>query len=140
MARIGSCFRETISMNAIHYHIEIKEPHKHCIKTTAIFGVDDNEYLDVSIPAWIPGAYLIEDFCRNIINQKARDEKGKLLPCDQVEKGTWRIMTGNRKQVKVTYNLYANELHDHSCHVDESHAYITCDLAFDGYRSVFHAL
>ncbi|OGL47308.1 MAG: hypothetical protein A2161_22625, partial [Candidatus Schekmanbacteria bacterium RBG_13_48_7] len=111
-------------MKAVEYLIRIKEPHTHIIKVTAIFPVSDDKIIEISLPAWIPGSYLIQDYCKNIINLQAYDEKQKPLLCIQLAKGTWRIEAGNRKNIFVSYDLYAGELHDHSCHLDAYHAHL----------------
>ena len=95
-------------MRQVEYTIQIKEPHTHNVRVKGDFPVLEGEHQDLSMPTWIPGAYMIADFCKNVIRFEATDEKGKELPTTQVAKGTWRVRPGKAKRISARRMIRAS--------------------------------
>jgi len=70
---------------------------------------------------------LQREFARNIQDFDPRDESGKSLKWEKIDKGTWRVETGTSSNaphaIAVHYRVYANELSVRTSHLDASHAY-----------------
>lgn len=77
--------------------------------------------LTLSMPAWIPGSYMIRDFARNIVSLSAFDADGPVA-LEQLDKQTWRL-AASTGPVKVCYQVYAWDLSVRSAHLDITHAY-----------------
>ena len=81
--------------------------------------------IDLVLPAWTPGSYLIRDFSRHVGDLAATDRRGRRLPIEKVEKARWRVSLGaiSRGPVRVRYRVYAHDLTVRTSHLDDSHAY-----------------
>jgi predicted metalloprotease with PDZ domain len=77
--------------------------------------------LILSMPAWIPGSYMIRDFARNLISIGATDSSGP-VPIDKLDKQTWRLACAGGP-VTLSYQVYAWELSVRSAHLDRTHGY-----------------
>ncbi|EGM69569.1 protease, putative [Shewanella sp. HN-41] len=62
----------------IHYQITPVDPKAHLFAVT--MTVSEPKAVQVfSLPAWLPGSYMVRDFAKNIIELKATDETGHPL-------------------------------------------------------------
>src|SRR5476651_2795507 len=73
-----------------------------------ITGLKQNA-LDLKMPVWTPGSYLIREFAKNIEAFSA-NISGKIVASPKINKNTWRINTKNIAEVTVRYRVYANEI------------------------------
>jgi predicted metalloprotease with PDZ domain len=62
---------------------------------------------DFKMPAWTPGYYRIMDYARNILNFRAEDGSGKVLPWEKTAKATWRVKAGQAAVIEISYDVYA---------------------------------
>jgi len=63
--------------------------------------------MDIKMPAWTPGYYMILDLAKYVINFKAVDDHGNELVFRKTDKSTWRVETGNNPVIKVSYDVFA---------------------------------
>ena len=77
--------------------------------------------LTLSMPAWIPGSYMIRDFARNVGCLTATGAFGPLAVV-KLDKQTWRV-DGVRGPLSIHYEVHAWELTVRSAHLDRTHGY-----------------
>ncbi len=82
----------------------------------------------VSLPAWIPGSYMIRDFSKNILELSAISE-GRSLCVKRIDKSTWEIEEC-AGPIDLTYEVYAWDLSVRSAHLDSTHAYFNGTSVF----------
>ena len=80
--------------------------------------------VEVKMPAWRPGRYVIQNYSRYVINFAARTPDGRKLPFVKVDKDTWRIVTMGSEDVVAEYQNYANVLDAGESYLDETEAYL----------------
>ncbi|MFN0133923.1 MAG: M61 family metallopeptidase [Phycisphaerales bacterium] len=81
--------------------------------------------LEVSLPVWRPGRYVVLDPAQTLRDLTAEAADGQLLASEKTDKSTWLVSTGGRDEVVVRYRVYANSLADRTRHVDDSHAFLS---------------
>ena len=81
--------------------------------------------LDLVLPAWTPGSYLVRDFARHVRSVTAFDAKGRPLHVEKVDKARWRVTLEENSGalLVVRYTVYAHELSVRTSHLDGTHAY-----------------
>jgi len=62
-----------------------------------------SDTLRVSLPAWSPGSYEIQDYARYVHGFTASTMDGRPLFWDKADKDTWRIATGGAGRVAVEF-------------------------------------
>jgi predicted metalloprotease with PDZ domain len=80
--------------------------------------------LDVKLPAWTPGYYLIMDYARNVLNFHAEDSTGTAIGWEKTTKNTWRLRTGKAAAVAVIYDVYAFTPSVADSYLDDGRAFI----------------
>lgn len=116
---------EAFALNPIRFNVSFKEPQAHYAEITMKIGDVKDEYIDVKMPVWAPGSYLVREFSKNVEGFGAKDASGSLLDSRKVTKNTWRISTKGVKEVVVNYRIYAFEVSVRTSFIDASHAFLS---------------
>lgn len=109
-------------MPAVTYTVAMPDPHAHLYHVAVEIDGVAGPTLDLALPAWTPGSYMIREYARHV-QAFAAEDGGRALPWRKVDKATWRIETGGASRVRVAYQVYANELSVRTSHLDGSHGY-----------------
>jgi len=94
----------------------------------------------VSLPAWIPGSYLIRDFAKNLVGMRAETVDGCSLPLHTEDKQTWTV-PACAQPVEIHYAVYCADFSVRTAHVDSTHAFFNGTSVFlrvHGLESVRH--
>ena len=83
----------------------------------------------LSLPAWTPGEYEIDNFARYVTGFSATDGN-MLLAWDKLDPDTWRIHATHAGQVRVSFNYNATKL-------DNANAWTKPDFAFFNGTNLF---
>jgi predicted metalloprotease with PDZ domain len=108
---------------AVEYTLSMPEPHTHLFQVEMRIPAT-SEPLELVLPTWTPGSYLIREFARNVQDVEAHDATGLRIGCRKTSKNVWRIDGDVTGGVTVRYRVYANELTVRTSHLDSSHAYV----------------
>jgi len=103
----------------IEYFLCVKDPWKHLFSVNISVNYSGNE-LYFTMPAWIPGSYLIRDFSKNIRNLKAFSGN-KVLKIEKIDKSTYKIEC--RGNAELYYDVYSNKFDVHIAHLDSEHGF-----------------
>jgi len=77
---------------------------------TAEFPAAGKDTLLVSLPAWSPGSYEIQNYARYVFGFGAKNAAGQALRWDRGDKDTWRIVTGGADRVTAEFNFAADTI------------------------------
>lgn len=108
----------------IGFEVSFKEPQAHYAEVQMnISGLAKN-YVDVKMPVWTPGSYLVREFEKSVEEFKAT-ASGKALKVEKVRKNIWRIFSENASNIQLNYRVYAFEISVRTPFIDESHAFLS---------------
>jgi predicted metalloprotease with PDZ domain len=68
--------------------------------------------VDIAMPAWSPGAFVIRDFARNVQDLSAVTRQNRPLAFEQIDKQTWRVTKQEADDVRVRYQVFSTALSD----------------------------
>ena len=109
----------------INFEVSFKEPQAHYAEVQMdISGIATKNYVDVKMPAWTPGSYLIREFAKSVEDFGAT-VAGKTVKSEKVSKNTWRVYNGKANAVKINYRVYAFEISVRTAFIDASHAFLS---------------
>jgi predicted metalloprotease with PDZ domain len=74
---------------AVVYHLRLKDPAVHLLEVTTRIADPDPAGQLFSMPAWIPGSYLIRDYARHVVAVTA-EASGEPIALRKTDKSTWR--------------------------------------------------
>src|SRR5699024_8511300 len=79
--------------------------------------------LELKMPVWTPGSYLIREYGRHVQDFAVKDVAGNPLSWEKINKNTWAVDTKGAKEVVATYRVYANELTVRTNELNDEHAF-----------------
>lgn len=120
-----SSFTEAQTPSGISFQVSFSEPQAHYADVEMNIPGNKKDFIDVKMPVWAPGSYLVREFSKNVEGVYARDNKNASLKVQKINKNTWRIAAGGKETVKVFYRVYAFEVSVRTSFVDESHAFLS---------------
>ncbi|MCQ8897608.1 PDZ domain-containing protein [Limnobacter humi] len=111
----------------LKYTVRVADPKGHYLHVSLAFewpgGSLDQPVL--SLPAWIPGSYMIREFSRHVISVQAQVD-GKPLAVQKLNKDHWQLMLSSPNepgQITCEWTVYCWDLSVRGAHVDETHAF-----------------
>lgn len=114
----------------INYELSMPKPQTHYFEVKMILENVDQDVLDLKMPVWAPGSYLIREFPKNVEGFHAKNEDGDALSFEKVDKNTWRINTKGSERVEVNYSVYAYEISVRTSFLDADHGYLNGTSVF----------
>ena len=111
------------------YTLRIPQPEARRIEVEIAVDARGQRELDLRLPVWTPGSYLVREHQRHVDGLGATDPEGRALPVEKVDKNTWRIATGGAERVTIAYRLHCFELTVRTNHVDATHAFLNPSAA-----------
>ncbi len=88
----------------IRYTVSFPAPHTHYAVVEADFPTEGRAAIDLFMPVWTPGSYLVREFARHV-----EDIAGP-APVTRTSKNRWRAETGGADRIRVTYRVYCREM------------------------------
>lgn len=109
----------------IDYTVTLSDPAtKQFHITTEIKNINQPR-LDLSLPTWTPGWYVVENYGKNLLRFKITDAVGKQLNYRRIKKQTWSLDTSLVKNIKVEYDYHADILALNQAKIADDMAFFT---------------
>jgi predicted metalloprotease with PDZ domain len=113
-------------MNA--YTFQVREPEARRIEVELSVEPRGARALDVRMPVWTPGSYLVREHQRHVDGLHALDGDRELA-VTKIDKQTWRIDSTGADRIRIAYRLHCFELTVRTNHVDATHAFVNPSAA-----------
>ncbi|MFZ6774971.1 M61 family metallopeptidase [Undibacterium sp. SXout7W] len=126
---------------AVRYSIIPKDLAGHLFQVTMTVDSPAPEGQILSLPAWIPGSYMIREFSRNIVQIKASSDS-KRVTLKKLDKHTWQAARC-KGPLEVVYEVYAWDLSVRAAHLDQQHGFFNGTSVFlcvHGKQSLTHVV
>lgn len=109
---------------AIQYQVAMPQPESHLFEVTLQIRDWRETLLDLKMPVWTPGSYLVREYAKHLQDFSAHADGGKQpLPWRKLSKNHWQVETGKASAITVCYRIFANELTVRTNHLDSTHGY-----------------
>lgn len=82
----------------------------------------------LSLPAWIPGSYMIRDFAKHVVSLEATSG-GQPISATKRDKQTW-VLAATQDAIQVKYTVHAWDLSVRKAHLDATHGYFNGTSVF----------
>jgi predicted metalloprotease with PDZ domain len=106
----------------IHYYVAMPQPESHLFEVTLHLQDWKLPILDLKMPVWTPGSYLIREYAKHLQNFSAQVEE-QSLAWRKLTKNHWQIETSTTDTITVRYRIFAHELSVRTNHLDATHGY-----------------
>ena len=114
----------------ILYRIDPADPHAHLLRVTLIVARPAAGGQALTLPAWIPGSYMIREFARHIVSISARVGT-HAIGLEKIDKHTWQAAPmWHGGPITVTAEIYARDLSVRGAYLDQTHAFFNGTSVF----------
>ena len=107
----------------IQYQVAMPQPESHLFEVTLQVTAWQGSVLDLKLPVWTPGSYLVREYAKHLQDFSATDGEGLFLKWCKQSKNHWQVDTANVADIVVKYRIFANELTVRTNHLDATHGY-----------------
>ncbi|NJR48971.1 MAG: M61 family metallopeptidase [Leptolyngbyaceae cyanobacterium CSU_1_3] len=121
----------------LHYQVAMPQPESHLFEVTLQIKDWQQPTLDLKMPVWTPGSYLVREYSRHLQDFGAFAGPAfgdttfadpplprlQTLAWQKVQKHHWQIATQGQSTITVRYRIFANELTVRTNHLDTTHGY-----------------
>ncbi|MGL5939052.1 MAG: M61 family metallopeptidase [Waterburya sp.] len=107
----------------LFYQVAMSQPASHLFEITLQVNNWQLATLDLKMPVWTPGSYLVREYAKHVQDFLAQDSHGQVLANQKVSKNHWQIQTQGCSEIKVSYRIFANELTVRTNHLNTTHGY-----------------
>ena len=124
---------------AVRYRICPLDPHAHLFEVTMTVSHPAANGQRFSLPAWIPGSYMIREFSRHIVQIEARSGK-KPVALQKLDKHSW-LAAPVSGALTLTYTVYAYDLSVRGAYLDQERGFFNGTSVFlmaDGHEEAVH--
>lgn len=94
----------------VKYEVSIPSPAARLFHVSAAFPARGKDTLFLSLPAWSPGSYEIQNYARYVRHFGAKNAQGQPLFWDRLDKDTWRVVTGRSGVVTAEFDYLADTI------------------------------
>ncbi len=119
-------------MDAVAYTIDLADSsarHAHLYSVEARFSAG-GDFVDLQLPVWTPGSYLIREYPRHVQELSCTDGDGRPLAVTKVDKATWRVDARAVDRIVARYRVYAWDLTVRAAHLDDTHGFFNGACVF----------
>ena len=112
----------------IEYRIQPLAPQAHLFHVDVHVPDPDPVGQVLSMPAWIPGSYMIRDFARQVVTLSAWHGDRPVEVC-KLDKQTWRCAASGGP-LTISYQVYARDLSVRAAYLDTTRGYFNGPCVF----------
>ncbi len=128
--------RPPVPGQGVAYTLRFPAPHTHYVEVEAVLpavglaGAAPAESMEIFLPVWTPGSYLVREYSRHLEALTASTPAGAPLAIEKVRKNRWRVALASTtdrpaegaangpEHVVLRYRVYARELSVRTSFVD----------------------
>ncbi|WP_165075519.1 M61 family metallopeptidase [Paludisphaera rhizosphaerae] len=106
----------------IRFAVRFPAPQTHYVQVEARFPTAGKAEIELMMPVWTPGSYLVREYAGKVEDFVAKKPDGTPLETVKSRKNRWKIMTGGAAEVVATYKIYGRTMAVQSNWIDSSFA------------------
>ncbi len=88
------------------YALEFVDRAKHQLQVTATFQCDGAEQLQVMMPTWSPGYYVVQDYAEHVTSVVATASDNTELPVERPRTNRWVVACQGHDSIQFRYQLH----------------------------------
>jgi predicted metalloprotease with PDZ domain len=93
----------------VRHTLSFPQKNNQYVHVNSKFAVASDQ-VDLSMPSWNPGSYVIRDYAANLERFKATDSGGQSLFVTKITKNRWRIDTRGVAELTIDYDVWAGRI------------------------------
>jgi predicted metalloprotease with PDZ domain len=94
---------------AVLHWINLTDARNQIVEIQTRIPTHSQDTVEIMMPVWAPGYYVIENFAEKVSDVSAKSEAGNSLPIDRTTNNRWTIAAKNTAEVCLTYRLKCDQ-------------------------------
>ena len=112
----------TLHAQPVVYTLRFPAAQTHYVEVEATYPAGGAKQIEVMIPVWSPGSYLVREYARNVENVSAATDRGETVPVEKTRKNRWRFSTRGAGAMTLRYRVYGREIRVQTDFIDTDFA------------------
>jgi predicted metalloprotease with PDZ domain len=108
---------QSAHVGPVRYTVSFPEPHTHYAEIEAVFPASLQPAIELFLPVWTPGSYLIREYARHVENVQANG-----TPLEKTRKNRWLVEPAGGSEIQVDYRIYCHDMSVRTNWVDDDFA------------------
>lgn len=121
---------EDRSADSIRYFVSFPAPQSHYVEVEARVPTSGQAEVELMMPVWTPGSYLVREYAKSIDGLTAQTPEGQVLAVSKSRKNRWRVETGGADEIRVEYRVYGRSMSVQMNWIDASFALLNGAATF----------
>ncbi|WP_286233976.1 M61 family metallopeptidase [Thalassotalea sediminis] len=113
----------------IKYRIAANDVNHHLFDVSLTFSADKHQNYTLSLPAWLPGSYMIRDFAKNLISLTAQNQQNQEIALTALDKQRWQLGACSG-EITVSYQVFAFDLSVRTAYLDSQRGFFNGSSTF----------
>ncbi|MDG3007862.1 M61 family metallopeptidase [Paludisphaera mucosa] len=101
---------EALGAEPIRYFLRFPAPQTHYVEVEARIPAAGKAEVELMMPVWTPGSYLVREYAKGVENLVARKADGSALEAVKSRKNRWKVATGGADEVVLSYRVYGRTM------------------------------
>ncbi len=115
----------------VQYRVSFRDIERHLIEVEVTFATEGKEQIDLMMPVWTPGSYLVREYARQVEEIRAEDASSTSpLTIRKTSKNTWTVDCKNAQSIRVRYSLYCREMSVRTNWIERDFGFLTGAATF----------
>ncbi|MDX1379637.1 MAG: PDZ domain-containing protein [Xanthomonadales bacterium] len=93
----------------VHHQVRFTSPNMQVFTVASEFP-SPGDLLELRMPVWTPGSYVVREYAQHIVTLRAETLDGQPLELRTLGKNRWEVDAAGVDSVRVVYDLFAGEL------------------------------
>lgn len=98
------------SAGDIQYRLSFNQAAQNYVDVELTIPTAGKGSVELFLPVWTPGSYLVREFARHIEDFRASNNSGQALSWHKTRKNRWKIDCPGQSEIRLNYRVYCREL------------------------------
>lgn len=107
---------------AVQYRLSFASAQNHYVDVQAVIPSAGQAEVEVFMPVWTPGSYMVREYSRSVEGMQATTADGKACPLQKTRKNRWLVSTQGSPSITLSYKVYCREMTVRNCWVEADFA------------------
>ena len=94
----------------IRYSVSFPDRTHHYAEIEVTLPTGGRPEIEVMLPVWTPGSYLVRDYARHLEKLRAIGSDGRPRRIEKSKKNRWRVEANDTTELRVRYRVYGREM------------------------------
>ena len=119
-----------LPVTKLQFDVAMPDPASHLFEITLHCQLAASPILNLKLPVWTPGSYLVREYAKHLQGFSATDTQNQPLSWQKISKNHWQVQTPTLDSAVIRYRIFAHELTVRTNHLDASHGYFNPGAMF----------